>query len=351
MKNPKKRILYIYPGGRSTFIAKDIRLLSEKFVVEEYYFNSSNKKLLPWELIKQLGFLKLHLFRYDLYLIKFSGYWSLMPVLLARFFGRKSIIITGGTDCVGFPSIGYGNFQNPLLAWFTKVSFKLASKIVALHKSMLLYDYTYTQEDYAKQGILQFIPNLKTPYIEIYNGYDADFWTQGQDKEPQTYITVASGLGEERRRILKGIDLILELAVKRPKSKFIIVGGEESEMNSIPSNVSILPKKAPEELRLLYQKASFYLQLSLSEGFPNSLCEAMLCGCVPIVSNVSSMPFIIEGCGLVLKQKSVEDLNELLEAIDPNKLRDLGQKSRERIASNFTWQKRQQALVNLVQEK
>jgi len=156
----KKRLLYIYPGGRSTFIAKDIRLLSEKFDVGEYFFNSGNKKMLPRELIKQIVFLKFHLFRYDLYLIKFAGYWSLMPVIFAKLFGKKSIIITGGTDCVGFPSFGYGNFQNKLLGWFPKNSFNKTTTIVALHNSMIFDNYTYSTCLNENQGIKAFIPKI-----------------------------------------------------------------------------------------------------------------------------------------------------------------------------------------------
>lgn len=349
MENPKKRILYIYPGGRSTFIAKDIRLLSEKFIVEEYFFNSSNKKSLPWELLKQIAFLKFHLFRYDLYLIKFSGYWSLFPVLLARLFGRKSMIITGGTDCVGFPSIGYGNFQNKLLSWFTVKSYRKVSKIIALHESMLFNKYSYSRCVNKSQGIKTFIPNLATPSIEIANGYDADFWKPIGTKNPKTFVTVATGLGENRRRLLKGIDLILAVAPYFPEAKFYIVGTNDSEIANYPENVILIPKKTPEELVSIYSQSQFYLQLSMSEGFPNSLCEAMLCECVPIVSNVASMPYIIGDSGFVLEKKDVAMLKELISNALVSDTETLGKKARRRIAENFTEEKRKDELIAAVE--
>lgn len=344
----KKRILYIYPGGRSTFIAKDIRLLSEKFKVGEYYFNSGNKKRLPWELIKQIVFLKFHLFRYDLYFIKFAGYWSLFPILLARFFGKKAIIITGGTDCVGFPSIGYGNFQNKLLAWFTKLSFLKASKIIALHESMILNQYTYSTCINQSQGIKAFLPNLNTSFIEIPNGYDAGFWKSKEKKTSPTFITVATGLGENRRRLLKGIDIILQIAPEFPKSKFFIVGTDDSEISQHPENVILVSKKTSEELVEIYSQAQFYLQLSMSEGFPNSLCEAMLCECVPIVSQVASMPFIVDDSGFILERKDIDLLKNLIAKALASDAEALGIKARKRIADNFTEEKRAEGLINAV---
>ena len=35
-----------------------------------------------------------------------------LPILFSKIFFKKSIVVAGGTDCVSFPSIGYGNFSN-----------------------------------------------------------------------------------------------------------------------------------------------------------------------------------------------------------------------------------------------
>ena len=43
----------------------------------------------------------------------------------------------------------------------------------------------------------------------------------------------------------------------------------------------------------------------MSEGFPNALCEAMLSGCIPIVSNVGAMPKIVKETGYLLLKKDI----------------------------------------------
>lgn len=341
-------IIYFYPGVKSSFVAKDIRLLSKQFDVREYSFDTSNKKMILWELFKQKVFILQNLFNSTVYLIKFGGYWSLLPVFFARVFGKKSIIISGGTDCVSFPEISYGNFQNKVLGLFTKLSFKNANIIIALHESMISSEYNYKNLKFKFQGIKIHIPEIKTEFAIINNGYDSTVWNKTQEKIPNTFITVAGGIAENRRRILKGIDIFIEAAKVFPDYKFIIVGGNENNILQLPSNVIIKPKATQDELIKYYSEAQFYLQLSMSEGFPNSLCEAMLCECVPIVSKVASMPYIVDDSGFILERKDLNLLKEIIINAINSDTEALGIKARNRIATMFTEKNRAQKLIDIV---
>jgi len=351
MESTKKhiKILYFYPGVKSSFVAKDIRLLSQKYQVIEYGFNLSLKKLLLWELLKQKLFILSNIFNSKVFIIKFGGYWSLLPVIFANLFAKKTIIITGGTDCVSFPKMAYGNFQNKTLAWFTRKSFQYAHHIIALHDSMMHSNYSYDNCFFKEQGLKVHIPNLKTPYSIAYNGYNAIQWKKSSEKKKGSFLTVAGGLGEERRRILKGIDTILQIANQFPGNDFIIVGTNENELAEHPKNVILKPKSNAEELKLIYSQAEFYLQLSMSEGFPNSLCEAMLCECVPIVSKVASMPFIVGDSGFILERKDLSLLKDLINTALNSDTELLGKKARKRIADNFTEEKRARDLIAAVE--
>ena len=71
----------------------------------------------------------------------------------------------------------------------------------------------------------------------------------------------------------------------------------------LPENVKFLGKLTPDELKKYYNKTQFYLQLSNFEGFGVAICEAMLCKCVPIVSDVNFLPEIIGDSGFVLRKR------------------------------------------------
>jgi glycosyltransferase involved in cell wall biosynthesis len=203
----------------------------------------------------------------------------------------------------------------------------------------------------SKQGYKVHCKNIKAGFSEIYNGYNPEKWKCESEKEPKSFITVAFNIGNQRINNLKGIDLILQIADSFPDCKFYLVGANEQfiQKNKI-NNIISLPPLPPEDLKSIYSKSAFYLQLSISEGFPNSLCEAMLCECIPIGSNVGGIPTIINDTGFLLEKKDPEKLKEIIKkALEINKDK-LKTAARNRIAENFTETKRKEKLLNLIDQ-
>lgn len=60
------------------------------------------------------------------------------------------------------------------------------------------------------------------------------------------------------------------------------------ERNSLTQQVILLGQLPYRELEMYYRAADFFLLGSYREGSGFSLCEAMACGCIPIVSNIPS---------------------------------------------------------------
>jgi len=345
----KKKIILFYPS-RSSFVKKDIEILSEKYSVVESDFNVQQKALTPFFLIGQMFFLLKNIWQADLVICEFASYHSLLPTVFAKLCKKPSLVVIGGTDAVSFPSIHYGNFSKRTMAFFTKWSLKWASHIAPKHEALVYSDYSYQDADFKKQGYKFFIPDIRTPYTVIHNGYNSEFWNRKKEKIKNRFITVASGINRGFVRRLKGIDLITEVAPFFPECEFVIIGVPENyDLGESSKNIVKIPFVENSKLPEYYSEAEFYLQLSMSEGFPNALCEAMLCECIPVVSNVSSMPEIVGDSGFILLKRDVNMLKETIAKALESDRRTLAAKARNRIAQNYPVQKRRDQLLSLTE--
>lgn len=333
----------------SSFVAKDLAIFQKEFEVISSSFYSKNKYLTPLLFLRQKLHLLRHIFSAKVIVCQFGGYHSFLPAFLSKLFSKPCLIVLGGTDCVAFPSIRYGNFNKKLLGWFTRVSYKLCAHLLPVHKSLILCDYTYQSADYPKQGVLYHVPDLKTPYTTIFNGYEPEKFFCSKTKKRERFITVSAGLQMPFTRQLKGIDLIVKVAPYFPNCEFVIVGApQDLDLGETSANIIKIPFVKNEQLPEYYSESAFYLQLSMSEGFPNALCEAMLCECVPIVSAVGAMPDIVGDTGYVLKKKDVEELKELISKALERGNADKGEACRNKIVVNYLLQQREKQLLSLL---
>ncbi len=338
----------IFYSVRSTFVKKDIEILSADFNVLEHDFFSPSKVGVIWSLISQKIFLLKNIWKADLLICEFAAYQSLLPALYGRLLGKPCLIVVGGTDAHYFPVIGYGNWQKPVLRTFTAISFRLCTHIAPKHRSLMQSEYHYDEHEPQQQGIYARLPHLKTPYTEIPNGYDAEKWKCIAPKRKNTFITVANGWQFGFQQRLKGIDLILSVAPFFPDCEFIILGVDDpGVLPETPGNITVMPPVKNEELIAVFSSCQFYLQLSMAEGFPNSICEAMLCECIPIGSDVFSIPEIIGDSGFVLTKRDVQLLRQTIGMALSSDKRELGKKARARIADNYTLQQRSLKLSRL----
>lgn len=340
-----KKILYIYPSY-STFIKKDITFLSDKFSVFEHNVDWTQKSKLPILFSSQLFFLLRFLFEDTKIIVMFAGYWSLLPVILGKLFNKKVFIILGGTECSNFSHLNYGSLRKPLLRWAIYWSLRWAFKLLPVHETLISSNHTYDESTIEKkQGYQSFFPSITTPFKIIHNGFDTNFFTYNSDKKISNHFITIALIQSETSFQLKGIDLIIDVASQFPNCTFTIIGMNLNVVKdkTIPKNVNFFPILSQELFLERLQQAEFYLQLSISEGFPNALCEGMLSGCIPIISNVNSLPDIINDCGFTLFKRDSQELADLLNRIiklDKHERNRLAFCARNRINSNYPIEKR-----------
>ncbi|MFD2037432.1 glycosyltransferase family 4 protein [Belliella marina] len=340
----KPKALIVVPSFQS-FIVQDIQLLSEHYELIINHYNWKKKELAPIYLIRQLFHLLVSISQCKFILIHFGGYWSFLPTLLGKIFSKPSYIVLHGTDCAAIPELNYGSLRIPLLKWFCKKSYEWATMLLPVSNSLVFSQNKFNNPNSTiTNGFQYHFPNLNTPHTVIPNGFDIDFWKPGENvrKGQHTFISVLS----KEQFILKGGDLIVQLGEKFKDYTFLIAGMEKPENLSTTKNVYFLGKLPPERLRSYYQKANFYFQLSIFEGFGCALCEAMLCGCIPLGSDVNEIPVIIGNTGLILKSRKIAELeSEVNKLLNFNIEQNTDQTPRNRITKLYNLENRKKMLI------
>lgn len=341
-------LLYVHLG-RTTFVKKDMDLLAESHDLIEYQFDSQSNLSILKTFWNQLVFLLRKGRKADLVIAQFAGYHSVLPGWWAKLLRVPFLIIASGTESARYPSISYGNFAKPAYAWVTRLSFRMADHVAPVHRSLAASENHYYPHDGVKQGYGNLVPGLKVPSTEISYGFDGEKWPYQQEKEARSFLTVAL-IHNEVRYVLKGVDLIVRMGERFPDCNFYIVGMKYTPEIAVPDNVHLIAAVPHEELARYFREKQFYFQLSISEGHPNALCEAMLCGAVPIVSAVTSMPETVGDSGFVLQQKDEAQLAELIGTALKADTETLGKKARGRILERYPLNLRRKKLLDLVEE-
>ncbi len=308
----------------TSFITEDLNLLRKHFFVEHLTTKGFGSifRIVPAAL------------KADVTFTWFASVYASVVVFVAKRMGNKSIIVVGGVDVAKYPEINYGIWLSWWKAMFVKYALRNASNVLVVDPSL--------------QKSARLLAEYEGDNIEcIPTGYDASEWFPSGEKEPFV-LTVAGCETEERMRV-KGIDFLFVAARAMPEVRFVVIGLSRHPIASIriPSNVEVIPFVERRELLQYYQRAKVYCQPSYSEGLPSSLCEAMLCECIPVGTDVGGVPTAIGGNGFLVPYGDADKLCEAMRAAmqSPN---EIGHTARKHIAETFTLQKREAALLRVI---
>ena len=139
------------------------------------------------------------------------------------------------------------------------------------------------------------------------------------------------------------------MAIQFPECEFTIIGKLKLGFSfKRPANITHIDYIEHESLPSKMAEFTFYCQLSMSEGFGVALAEAMACGCVPIVSKVGIMDFIVGDSGFVLQKRDAGMLKILIEKALDADTHSLSSLARERVVEKFSNHKRKSDLLKLI---
>ena len=318
----------------SSFVRKDLELLEKHFDVRTVNFNF-NKKNTNGTLLTEFKLLK-GVFWADLTFSWFADLHAYQAVKLSKAFKKKSIVIIGGYEVASIPELEYGAVLSP--ERFKRVKYVLENA-----------DLVLTVDESLKNDALNHYNISGNNIQNVPTGYDFNFFTPNGKKE-NLIITVS--IGDNWNRVkLKGIDTFVESARFCPNLKFLVIGIQGEALKKLkgiaPPNVEFMDPLTQDRLLHYYQKASVYCQLSMREGLPNALCEAMLCECVPIGTDVQGVRTAIGDTGFYVPYGNAKETSmAIIDALKSDK----GKAARERIKTKFHIEGREMDLVKTIQD-
>lgn len=318
-----KKLAFVY-YEYSTFVEQDYNVLSKHFEVRKVRFCDIKSVFDIYKVIRWA----------DVSFCWFVDVWSFIAVVFAKLFRKKSVVVVGGYDVACEPIINYGICtKSKLRQWMSRFVIKKCVFLLAVSDNIKMDCYKY----------------LKYPrsILVINTGYDSNKFKADVTKSKHNVLTVVSG--RENIIRLKGLDTFTEAAKHFKDTKFIIVGisGEDNRKQLKKSdNIFVMEKISQERLIDYYQRAKVYCQLSLREGFPNSLCEAMLCECVPVGSDCDGVKNVIGDTGFSVPYGNVEATVDAIKESLQHK--ELGKGAQRRIKQLYSLESRERKLLELL---
>lgn len=143
-----------------------------------------------------------------------------------------------------------------------------------------------------------------------------------EEKEPFTFLWV--GRLDRNKDPLTVVNAFLKFSQLHLQAKLYMIFHEEDLLPEInqelattggEKNIVLLGRLPHNELLNWYQRSSFFISGSHYEGSGIAVCEAMSCGCIPIVTNIASFRKMTNSgqCGLLYEAGNEEELFQCLQ--------------------------------------
>lgn len=307
------------------FVVIDRDLLAERYNVVEYAQPRPwPRPLAAWRGVRTA----------DAVVCWFASWNAVLPLALARLRRRPSILIVGGFDTANMPEIGYGFQQGGIRRVVARTAMRLAGRLM-------------TNSEYSREELRR---NTGRDATVVYHGVPDPFGALPGEQRERRALTVGNVAPLSLER--KGMRPFAEAAAHLPDAEFVVAGrddgGAEALRRVAGPNVRLTGSLSDEELDTLYRTSSVYVQASQHEGFGMSVAEAMLAGCIPVVTAAGALPEVVGDTGVVLASAAPEEIADgVRRALDLGD--DARARARDRVVQSFPLDVRRRGLLGLVE--
>jgi glycosyltransferase involved in cell wall biosynthesis len=261
-------------------------------------------------------------------------------VRMARLFGVRSAIVTGGYDVACMPELGFGAMRKRRNRPLVRAALRGADVVLPFSQAAAAEVRRWAEPK-----------RLRV----IYPAVDLDVFRPPEENTGRAPVVVTASAVNKLFLRQKGIDTFLQTAALVPEARFILVGREQDDTldrlrRDVTRNVEFVDDFLPrEDLVRLFQHCRVYLQASLHEGFGLATAEAMACGAIPVGAEDTALREVIGDAGYLIPSRNPEACARAVRAAlaaGPAESR----RATERVARNFSLARRERELVAALEE-
>jgi glycosyltransferase involved in cell wall biosynthesis len=323
-----KRVLYVH-SRQASFVAIDREILAERFEVEDLYQPGRRPDLA--KVVRGV-------LRADLVFGWFASWHTFFPITLAWLLRKPTVLVIGGFDTANMPDIGYGHQRGGLRKLASRWIFRRAGRLI-------------THSNYSLSEIERNTPIAPERVAVLHLGVPDPFREDPGEKER---VALTVGAIDRTTLVQKGQLPFVRAAHELPDVRFVFAGrwldDAVEELRAVaPANVELTGWLSDDDLHAAYRRAAVYVQASRHEGFGLAVAEAMLAGCVPVVTNVTAMPEVVGDAGVLIESQEAADVADgVRRALAMGPAAAL--RARERILTSFPMESRREGILRVMDE-
>lgn len=274
--------------------------------------------------------------RSDLLLCWFGSLRFLPIVAVSRILGKRICIVAGGYDVAAMSSIGYGTMARPWSRRMGRWLFAQADVVAAFSASAAR---EARENARVAEARLTVIPLGFDPPPPL-----------ALDRERMVLCVSNIDHSTIERKNLR---TVAQLAARMPDLRFVLVGAGRADcvdaLRTESEGMLELPGRVDDDtLARYFALARVYLQPSLHEGFGAAVAEAMLHGCIPVVTPCFSLPEVVGPCGLYAEPEDLDGLAACITAVVEGRFNP-PEPPRTRILREFPAEHREQRLLAVLE--
>jgi len=321
------RILFVYSRA-AKFVRVDLDLLRERWEVDEW--------AQPGRFANPLAVLRA-VRRADLVFGWFASWHTFWPVTIAWLLRKPSLLVVGGFDTANVPQIGYGYQQGGAR--------RHLARWIMQRASLLITNSQFTRDEVSALGI----PADRV--VVVYHGFEDRVGELPEKAREPVALTVSNVAWLSLER--KGLLPFVEAAPFAPELRFVVVGewldGAVGLLREVgAANVEFTGRVSDDELNGWYRRASVYVQASRHEGFGMTVAEAMLAGCIPVVTDAGALPEVVGDVGERVDAPRPDSIGDAVRRAHAAPASERG-RARARVLGRFPLDGRRRGLFDAVE--